>query len=131
MSRKKTIKSVKKLFSSVLSLILIFQSMQIIVYAINLDQNGDPCEEYVEPSVEESEWESEEITPEDAYVLSENTEKREEAVKHFLMSNGTILAAQYNLPIHFLTNDGYVDYDNTMIEVDESDVNIIDIPIIT
>lgn len=57
--------------------------------------------------------------PEDDYVepeiISEITEKREENVKHFLLSDGSFMVAKYNNPVHYQNNDGiWIDIDNTM-----------------
>ena len=55
----------------------------------------------------------------DINFLSEAEDKREEYVKHFKMSDGTYKAAQYDTPVHFLDDNGnWVDYDNTITEVD-------------
>ena len=42
-----------------------------------------------------SENESESTEPAPAQILAEDVDKREESVKHFRMSDGTIQAAQY------------------------------------
>ena len=56
-----------------------------------------------------------------AEYLVEETEKRDENTKYFYMSDGTIQAAQYSVPVHFKQNEKWVDYDNTLIEVDADD----------
>ena len=57
--------------------------------------------------------------------LEEEIEKREENTKYFKMSDGTIQAAQYSVPVHFEQDGKWVDYDNTLEEVDadESELN--------
>ena len=56
---------------------------------------------------------------EDAKILSEITEKRDRAEKHFLMSDGTFMVARYPQPVHYQNSEGeWLDYDNTLSEVD-------------
>lgn len=57
--------------------------------------------------------------------MEEEIEKREENTKYFKMSDGTIQAAQYSVPVHFEQDGKWVDYDNTLEEVDadESEMN--------
>ena len=51
-------------------------------------------------------------------VVAEDNSKREQSVKHFLMSDGSYKAAQYDVPVHFMQNNEWTDYDNTLVEVD-------------
>lgn len=52
-------------------------------------------------------------------IVSEVIEKREENRKHFLMSDGSFMVAQYNNPVHYKNDDGqWIDYDNTIVEVE-------------
>lgn len=54
-------------------------------------------------------------TEEEPYILSEDLTKREENVKHFLMSDGSYLAAQYDEPVHYENDNGeWIDYDNNL-----------------
>ena len=53
-----------------------------------------------------------------AEILSEYTENRGEYTKEFRMSDGTIQAVQYSAPVHFKQNGKWVDYDNSLKEVD-------------
>lgn len=69
--------------------------------------------------VSEQEIAEDDISSEEkAYILYEDTDKREESTKYFRMSNGSIQAAQYSVPVHFEQNGEWVDYDNTLDEVD-------------
>jgi hypothetical protein len=62
--------------------------------------------------------ESEKKSPE---IVGEMTEQREENAKHFRMSDGSFMVAQYGYPIHFQDQDGaWQDIDNTMEEVDKN-----------
>ena len=54
-------------------------------------------------------------TEEEPYILSEDLTKREANVKHFLMSDGSYLAAQYDEPVHYENDNGeWIDYDNNL-----------------
>ena len=60
-------------------------------------------------------------TEEDA-ILSEDLSKREENVKHFIMSDGSFIAAQYDTPIHYLNSEGeWVEYDNSLSEIEATE----------
>ena len=55
----------------------------------------------------------------EAEIVSEITENREEKAKHFLMSDGSFMVAQYDDPVHELDNSGnWVDIDNTITKAD-------------
>ena len=54
--------------------------------------------------------------------LVEKTEKRDENTKYFYMSDGTIQAAQYSVPVHYEQDGKWVDYDNTLNEVDADEL---------
>ena len=63
----------------------------------------------------ESETSQDVQNEETVHILSEIKEKREENVKHFLMSDGTFMAAEYSSPVHYQNEDGeWVDYDNSL-----------------
>lgn len=58
------------------------------------DMTVDPLENYI-PKTKEEDGELH-------YILEENTERREESVKHFLMEDGSGLAVMYSSPVHYL-----------------------------
>lgn len=61
-----------------------------------------------------------------AVILSELTEKREENVKQFLMSDGTFLAATYATPVHYEENGAWKDVDNRLVDaVDENNQSVL------
>ena len=66
----------------------------------------------------ESVPEEEPLETESTVILAEDTDRREENVKHFRMSDSTMQAAQYAEPVHFLKDGVWTDYDNTLTEVD-------------
>lgn len=53
-------------------------------------------------------------TAAEATVVSECVDLREESVKHFLLSDGTVRAVQYDVPVHYWENGTWVDYDNRL-----------------
>ena len=57
-------------------------------------------------------------TEPDPEVVAEEISKREQNVKHFRMDDGTYKAVQYEGSVHFMLNDEWTDYDNTLTEVD-------------
>ncbi len=59
-----------------------------------------------------------ETTEAGATILAEETSKREQYVKHFRMSDGSYRATQYEVPVHFIQDGEWTDYDNTLTEID-------------
>lgn len=51
-------------------------------------------------------------------IVGEITSEREEYTKYFRMSDGSIMAAQYEYPVHFKDGDNWVDYDNSLLPED-------------
>lgn len=97
-----------KMLSILLAVIMIFSP----VTAAAQTEDGQSIFENSSDILSNTQTDSEE-------VLYEETEKREENVKHFRMDNGTVKAVQYSSPVHFEKNGTWVDYDNTLNEVDE------------
>ena len=115
MNRK--IKLTTRMLSVFLSIVLLFEVVPMQAFAAEqpTDNSGIQQEEVLTDETPEENTESE---AEPAEFLSEDTEKREENVKHFRMSDGTMQAAQYAEPVHFLKDGVWTDYDNTLTEVD-------------
>ena len=106
MSRK--MKLTTRILSVFLSIVLLFEVIPMQVFAAEQPEAeiGAQQEEILTDETPEENTESE---AEPAEFLSEDTEKREENVKHFRMSDGTMQAAQYAEPVHFLqSGDGTV-----------------------
>lgn len=98
-----------------LVLVLSFFICQIPVGAIStpaVEPTGDATN--ISPSVEVA-------------IVAEDTSKREENVKHFRMSDGTYRAVQYNIPVHFMQDNMWVDYDNTLIETESEEPGNLDL----
>ena len=106
-------KKSRAVLSFVLAQALILNYVPISVNAEDeIDSDDNAIAEYSE------EYEPEEIVDDqEIYVIGEVEEKREESIKHFRMSDGSFVAAQYAEPIHFQDTDGvWHDIDNTLIE---------------
>lgn len=57
---------------------------------------------------------TETVVPEEPYVIGEDTERRGENEKHFLMSDGTRVATMYDTAVHYLDESGeYQEIDNS------------------
>ena len=112
---KKKIKLLSKLLSIFLALVLITQlaPMQVLasIYQdLTANENTDNA---LGVSLDDIDT----VQPE-AEVIAEDNSKREQSVKHFLMSDGSYKAAQYDVPVHFMQDNEWTDYDNTLVEVD-------------
>ena len=115
MSRK--MKLTTRILSVFLSIVLLLEVVPMQAFAAEqpIDESGVQQEETLTDETPEENTKSE---AEPAEFLSEDTDKREENVKHFRMSDGTMQAAQYAEPVHFLKDGVWTDYDNTLTEVD-------------
>ncbi|MGN1161232.1 MAG: DNRLRE domain-containing protein, partial [Candidatus Fimenecus sp.] len=113
---KKGIKLFCKILSVFLSILLVIQiaPMQVIADAYNTNPDTEASEST--ENFDTSEATVQEETQ--AEIIAEETSKREENVKHFRMSDGSYVAAQYDVPVHFMQNGEWTDYDNTLVEVD-------------
>ena len=51
------------------------------------------------------------------FIVGEATDRRGETEKHFRMTDGTFIAVDYGMPVHFSTNEGetWEDIDNTLV----------------
>lgn len=116
---KKTTKRVSKVLAVLLSILFVVEIIPMQVFATAAEKIDSP----VENSTTEESKQAKEKQTEEAFVLSEDTSKREENVKHFQMSDGTMRAVQYAVPVHFEKNGVWTDFDNTLNEVnaEESD----------
>lgn len=113
MGRK--MKLTTRILSVFLSIVLLFEVVPMQAFAAEqpIDESGVQREETLTDENLETDKETD-----PAEFLAEDTEKREENVKHFRMSDGTMQAAQYAEPVHFLKDGVWTDYDNTLTEVD-------------
>ncbi len=92
----------RQILSLILSLILVLELVPASVLATGSDaERGTATEEAA--------------NEEEAYIVSEVNELREEAVKHFRMSDGSYLLVEYNEPVHYQDADEeWQEIDNTL-----------------
>ena len=106
-------KTLKKCLAIILAIITVISSCSVMmsVFAEELRLNDA---EVIESS--ESEHET------DPVIVSEVTEERTEYTKTFVMSDGSFTRTLYSQPIHFKSNDYWVDYDNTLKESQNGEI---------
>ena len=105
-----------KSLSLVLSLVLIFYVIPSTIYikaAEALDNIGNDAADATDVSVGiDNSINTDSVLD---GILFEATELREENVKHFRLSDGNYIAAQYNYPVHYSDENGeWQDIDNTL-----------------
>ena len=95
--------------SMLLAILLTFYVIPTVIYAEIADAFSN---------IGDSTAGEEEITArEEEDEIYEDVSRREESVKHFRLSDGTYVAAQYPHPVHYTNEDGeYEDIDNTLSE---------------
>lgn len=109
-------KKFKKTLALFLVVLTLFTSISITmpVFATNdisLVTDGNVSEETENTGTAKNNSEPE--------ILSEITEKREENIKHFIMSDGTFMVARYAEPVHYQDESGiWIDIDNTVTEAE-------------
>ncbi len=91
----------KQLIAAMLAISMLVTSVELTINAASADSITDAevaeSEEATEESLEEEILSEEE----EAKILSEVEEEREEDSKTFLMDDGTFMVAQYGAPIHY------------------------------
>ncbi len=93
-----------KTISVILSLLMILTVVPIITYA-------------EEPSADQNFNSGEVIAEQSTDIIGEIIEKREFDTKHFLMKDGSIVAAKYTIPVHYYDENGVLqDVDNSLSE---------------
>lgn len=104
---KKRAKRLRSLLCVLMTALLLVQMLPLQAFAV--DETGSTTGEVAETDVLDSE----------AIILGELVDGREEYVKRFRMSDGTIQAVQYEIPVHYQAEDGsWVEYDKTLTEAD-------------
>ncbi|NLA77909.1 MAG: RHS repeat protein, partial [Clostridiales bacterium] len=110
---KKALKIGVKGLSVLLAMLFVVQMLPMSVFEENLAESNSQTQE---AGGAESAQVRKDGTQ--AVILAEDTQKREEYVKHFRMSDGSVKAVQYPIPVHFEQNGVWTDYDNTLSETD-------------
>ena len=103
---------IKNFLSILLTVALCIQIVPITVFA---QSRSETDTESTVSATSDSIAEAEVPTPE---ILAEEVSLREENVKHFRMSDGTVQAVQYAEPVHYEQDGVWLDYDNSLDEVD-------------
>ena len=100
-----------------LLLVLVFALELLPLSSFAVESNDLTATEPVEAAQPMEQSASAAVSTDEPYVVSEVEELREEAVKHFRMSDGSFLAVQYDTPVHYKDeNDQWQEIDNTLIE---------------
>lgn len=74
------------------------------------EQDGNVNEETIE-----SIFSKESANMQKARIVAEIEDERSEYVKRFRMNDGSFMAVQYEIPVHYLDSEGkWVDYDNRL-----------------
>ena len=108
MKAVKTYSPKTKILSLILSFLIVFYLVPTSVFAEAMDSDTTVSDSSVSENEENSTY-----TPE----IYEVTELREENVKHFRLSDGSYVAAQYNYPVHYTDESGQLaDIDNRLID---------------
>ena len=116
---KRSIKT--RLISIVLSAALIIVGLPLTVFANGIDEliENDVADNAT-VSTDASSVDSQSANTQAIDILTDTfevTELREESVKHFRTEDGTYVAAQYDMPVHYMDANGeWQDIDNTLSE---------------
>ena len=94
-----------------LTIVLIFYVLPLNTFA----ESGNAADALLDESGEQDTPYTDNVENKTASIEYEVEELREESVKHFKLSDGSYIAAQYNSPVHYLDSDGtWQDIDNSL-----------------
>lgn len=95
-----------KSLAAILSILMVLTGFPLSVFAIDFESDSSSTE-----------ISSAEPTHNRISEAFEVEELREESVKHFRLEDGSYMAAQYDVPVHYLDDDGkWQDIDNSLAE---------------
>lgn len=106
----KRFKTIQAIIAMILVVITVTSPVSIMASPTDITESTEVSEQEIAEDDTSSE--------EEAYILYEDTDMRDESTKYFRMSDGTLQAAQYSAPVHFEQNGEWADYNNTLDEVD-------------
>ena len=111
-------KTWKSLISLLLVLVFVFQLIPVSILATNANEDVSETEATSEVDSETVRNEHGKIDDsKEAYIVGEVKDFRDESVKHFRMSDGTIEAVQYSVPVHYQDLNGeWKNIDNTLLK---------------
>ena len=115
-SRKKEI--FKKIIASLIVIVMVFYCVPISVFAEKISQMLMVTNEEEVRIPDMSMFE--ELNEEEPTVIGELTEERTLTQKHFLMSDGTMLASIFPSNIHYEKDGRFLDISNTLEEVTDT-----------
>ena len=86
------------------------------VIALQLPTFALPADYGLTNETEQSDVSSDGTDPfgDGARIIGEDESLRTEDTKHFILSNGTKIAARYEVPVHYEVNGEWKDIDNTL-----------------
>lgn len=114
MNKKIENKILKKTIATMLLFVMVFQFVPNIVIAINQTTKDEETLERMNEHIKKTTEENAEKEP---TVIGELEDQRTLNEKHFLMSDGTILATIFPNNIHYEKEGKLLDVDNTLEEV--------------
>ena len=98
-----------------LLLVLVFALELLPLSSFAVESNDLTKTEAVETAQPKEQSATDTVSTDEPYVVSEVEELREEAVKHFRMSDGSFLAVQYGTPVHYKDeSDQWQEIDNSL-----------------
>lgn len=114
----------KSVISLLLVFVFVFQLMPLPSFATEVDYTNS-TEEIDASEAINKEKELTEASAVDSYIVGEDEELRDESVKHFRMNDGTIMAVEYGVPVHYQKADGkWENIDNTLQKVGEDYISV-------
>jgi len=108
-------KHMKRITSYLLAIIIFLSDIPMVVNAEEEDSSVSQSVETVDDTLEVNTEETVSSSDE-AGIISEITEKRDETTKYFAMSDGTTKACLYPQNIHYLDEGEYKEIDNTLVK---------------
>lgn len=127
-SSKRNLKTIMKSVAITLIFIILLQLCTPIAIGVQLENNvqklGKIASEQANDKNIQNKKETKEISETEPEIIGEIVEKRKLNEKHFLQSDGTIIAAVYPRDVHYEEDGKLIDIDNTLETINESDKNI-------
>ena len=106
-----------KAISYLLTLTLLLSVMQLDVFAMDYDPSRSSVTDPLDYPLPDPEKEPE------YQIIGEQEEKRDATTKYFMTEHGNGIAAVYNEPVHYQTEDGsWEEIDNSLAEGTDSQV---------
>lgn len=106
-----------KAIATILLFVMVFQFMPNIVIAVNEMTDNNESAKNLEEHIRKTQ---EEIETQEPVIIGEIEEQRTLNEKHFLMSDGIIVASVFPSNIHYEKDGKLLDADNTLEEVTDT-----------